>query len=240
MRKSNPDAVASDPDIDEKRRARRRLLGAAALALVAALGLPLLLDSEPRKPPQELLVEIQPYDSQSGVRPGEVPGAPVATETPSANAAPIVTAQPDAAPPTPSAVEAKPAPAAPTPKAPKSTPVEATASKLKPAESNAKAPEAKSAAPTVKAPESKPAGSAASASSGVFAVQIGAFASESGAADQVARARKAGLKAYTERIRTGQGVRIRVRVGPYPDREAAEKARTRLKAAGIESAIIAP
>jgi cell division protein FtsN len=33
---------------------------------------------------------------------------------------------------------------------------------------------------------------------------------------------------------------VRVRVGPFATREAAEQARERLKAVGVESAVIAP
>lgn len=39
---------APDPALPEKKRARRRLIGAVALALAAAIGLPLIFDSEPK------------------------------------------------------------------------------------------------------------------------------------------------------------------------------------------------
>ncbi len=41
--------TGNDPMLPEKKRARRRLVGAIALALAAAVGLPMLLDSEPNK-----------------------------------------------------------------------------------------------------------------------------------------------------------------------------------------------
>jgi DedD protein len=41
-------------------------------------------------------------------------------------------------------------------------------------------------------------------------------------------------------VKTDRGDRVRVRVGPFPSREAAEQARASLKAAGIEAAVIAP
>lgn len=214
-----PDNLASDPDLDEKKRARRRLLGAVVLALLAAVLLPLFLDSEPRKPVQEVQVEIQPREP-SRVEPQAQPeaGATSSGATPVAEAAP---AKPEAAP-----AKTDPEPA-------------------KPQASEAKAPEISSKSkPAVAA--AKPVAAAPKASTeGVsperpFAVQIGAFASDKGAQEQLARARKTGLKAYTERIETSKGTRVRVRVGPFKTREEAEKARVRLKAAGIDSAIIAP
>ena len=51
--------------------------------------------------------------------------------------------------------------------------------------------------------------------------------------------RKVGGKAYTERVKTQQGDRIRVRVGPFATREAAEQARNRLRAAGVEVSVVA-
>ena len=71
-------------------------------------------------------------------------------------------------------------------------------------------------------------------------MQIGAFASPKGVAEQTERARKAGFKAYTEKLATPQGERTRVRVGPFPSRDAAEAARAKLRAAGIESTLVAP
>ena len=45
---------APDPALPEKKRARRRLIGAIALALGVAVGLPMLLDSEPKSPVNEI------------------------------------------------------------------------------------------------------------------------------------------------------------------------------------------
>jgi DedD protein len=78
------------------------------------------------------------------------------------------------------------------------------------------------------------------AKSGSYALQVGAFAGEKGASEQLERVRRAGLKGYTERIKTSQGERIRVRVGPFPTREAAEQARGTLKGLGMEPALITP
>ena len=47
-----------DPMLPEKKRARRRLVGAVALALAAAVGLPMLLDSEPRPLGGDFAIQI--------------------------------------------------------------------------------------------------------------------------------------------------------------------------------------
>ena len=51
-----------DPALPEKKRARRRLIGAIALALGVAVGLPMLLDSEPKVPVNDIAIEIPSKD----------------------------------------------------------------------------------------------------------------------------------------------------------------------------------
>jgi DedD protein len=53
---------ADDPVLPEKKRARRRLVGAIALALAAAVGLPMLLDSEPKPSAGDIAIQIPPKD----------------------------------------------------------------------------------------------------------------------------------------------------------------------------------
>lgn len=65
----------SDPLLPEKKRARRRLVGAIALALAAAVGLPMLLDSEPKPLAGDIAIQIPSKDKAA---PLPVPGAPAA------------------------------------------------------------------------------------------------------------------------------------------------------------------
>jgi DedD protein len=51
-----------DPVLPEKKRARRRLVGAIALALGVAVGLPMLLDSEPKPVANDIAIEIPSKD----------------------------------------------------------------------------------------------------------------------------------------------------------------------------------
>ena len=64
-----------DPMLPEKKRARRRLVGAIALALAAAVGLPMLLDSEPRPLAGDIAIQI-PSKEKAPALP--MPAAPVA------------------------------------------------------------------------------------------------------------------------------------------------------------------
>ena len=244
MPKRAPDNLASDPDLEEKKRARRRLLGAVVLAGVAAVVLPLFLDSEPRKPAQEVQVEIQPREPGHSEPQANAEPAPVASGTATAVAVTSAGGDPPATKPEDPPAKPEAAPSKPEPAPPKkeTAPPKATVNEAKSAEISAKSKPASGGEPApAKASSSSSTKSVASASPAEsFAVQIGAFASEKGAKEQAARAGKTGLKVYTERIKTSSGVRIRVRVGPFKTREQAEAARVKLRAAGIESAIIAP
>ena len=71
-----------------------------------------------------------------------------------------------------------------------------------------------------------------------FAVQLAAFADDKGANALAGRLKKSGYAAYTEPLKTSKGTLWRVRVGPYPSREAATTARDKLKTEG-QSGIVA-
>ena len=78
----------------------------------------------------------------------------------------------------------------------------------------------------------------AAATNRKYALQVGAYSAETSASAAVDKLRAAGVRAYTERITTDRGERIRVRAGPFPSREAADEARDKLKAAGVTTALI--
>ena len=65
-----------------------------------------------------------------------------------------------------------------------------------------------------------------------FAVQLAAFSHDREANSLAGRLKKAGYAAYTEPLKTSKGTMWRVRVGPYPSRDAAVAARDKLKAEG--------
>jgi len=100
----------------------------------------------------------------------------------------------------------------------------------------AKGPDARGGVP--KGADAKGAPGDAEAKS--FVIQLGAFAEVNRATDRHAQLSKAGVKAYTEVIKTPTGDKTRVRAGPFPTREAAEQANERLKGLGLADGIVVP
>ena len=67
-----------------------------------------------------------------------------------------------------------------------------------------------------------------------FIFQLGVFANPDNAKQVRDRATSAGIKNYTEQVKGQQGEQTRVRAGPFSSRGAAEKARDKLKALGMD------
>lgn len=65
---------AVDPVLPEKKRARRRLVGAVALVLAVVIVLPMILDSEPKSLPNDIAIQIPSRDKQ-GAGAGNGPSA---------------------------------------------------------------------------------------------------------------------------------------------------------------------
>jgi DedD protein len=57
-KQGNKREAAVDPVLPEKKRARRRLVGAIALVLAAVIGLPMILDSEPKPLGDDINIKI--------------------------------------------------------------------------------------------------------------------------------------------------------------------------------------
>ena len=77
---------AVDPTLAQKKRARHRLVGAVALCLLAALLIPLVLESEPRQPLRDIPLEIDPRSQPVPAQPlpGPAAGAAASASTPAA------------------------------------------------------------------------------------------------------------------------------------------------------------
>ncbi len=236
-RTAKASAAATDAQSVEvvRKRARRRLIGAAVLVLIAVVGLPLLFDSQPRPVPVDIAIEIP---SRSTVK----PGTPIASAP--AAAAPAAPAAEKAATPAPvpataslqdkeeivskpaAAAPAQPAPAQPAPAQP------APAPKSPEGAGDAVRGEGKRAQNLL---EGKSGEAAASAR---VVVQVGAYADAGKAREVRQKLEKAGLKTYTQVVDTKDGQRTRVRVGPYPSREEAEKAVAKIKALDLPASIL--
>jgi DedD protein len=104
--------TSADPGLQLKKRARRRLVGAAALALLAIIVLPVVMDHEPRPPLQDIQVRIPSQDSE-GLAPLPAPKPTIpnpTTPNPASLPPPEPEATPVAAPPLATAPLTPPAP----------------------------------------------------------------------------------------------------------------------------------
>jgi DedD protein len=231
-RTAKASAAATDAQSVEvvRKRARQRLIGAAVLVLIAVVGLPLLFDSQPRPVPVDIAIEIP---SRSTVK----PGTPIASAP--AAAAPAAPAAEKAATPAPvpataslqdkEEIVSKPAAAAPAQPAPAQS---VPAPKSPEGAGDAVRGEGKRAQNLL---EGKSGEAAASAR---VVVQVGAYADAGKAREVRQKLEKAGLKTYTQVVDTKDGQRTRVRVGPYPSREEAEKAVAKIKALDLPASIL--
>lgn len=228
MNESPPE---SDDQLTLKKRARRRLIGAIVFVSFAAVVLPMVMDEEapPATPSIELNIPVQdkgfvapPTDVAQSAEPSTTVAdtAPaVAVPAPPASVAEAASpVSPDPAPVT-KAAEAKPGvkPAKPEPK---------------PAKSGG---DAKRAQALLEGKAAEP-GAAASVP---YVVLIGAFANPGNVQTLQKKLGELGLKVYTEPLESPQGKKIRVRAGPFPNRQAAEKAVARMKAIGV-GGVVAP
>ena len=255
MARRNPaDGAALDPAVTQKKRARRRLVGALVLGIAAAIVLPLVLDSEPRQTITDVEIEIPPRDAAlpSLDSPSHAEAAAPSAAAPSDDAVvPPVPVEPHASGAEPNAdvpakADAKPPSRSPETRAQARPDAAAGAEKRSSAKTEAPKvatakPRADAGAPAQgeSAAAKSSTKSAASAPTGSrFALQLGAFANAGSARAQLDKARRTGLRAYTETVSTAQGERTRVRVGPFATREEAEKARATLKLSGIDSSVV--
>ena len=71
-----------------------------------------------------------------------------------------------------------------------------------------------------------------------FAVQVGAFRDEAKLAQAREKVAAARLAHYTERLGSPSGELTRLRAGPFPTRDAAEKAAAQLKRSGLDVRVV--
>lgn len=228
------DSEASlDQQPDLKKRARRRLVGAAAMALLAAIVLPMVMDHEPRPASQDIQVRIPAQDGAPGAASRILAAKPAATPLPPA--APAAEAKPKPQPAEPAPEAAKPVAAAAPAKAAEK-PAEKSVDKAveKPADKSAD----KSAAKPAEPPAEAKTGDASAAGAGEqWVVQLGAYKEAGNVKLLLSKLKGMGVIAYTEKYDSPQGPRTRVRAGPFPSKEAAEKARAKAKIIGVDGPV---
>lgn len=224
----------SDEELQLRKRARRRLVGAIALVTVVAVFLPMVLDHEPKPVSQDVNIKIPSPDAgvftskivpvapgKSAPAKSESPAVPPATPEPAKAEAPRVAAAPAPSPvaeQTPPAYDTEAAP-------PKKAASAKAATPPKAAEKPAPAPD-------------KPKSSDKAKENGSYVVQVAALNDPDKARQMRDQIAGSGLKAYTEVVPTAKGNVTRVRAGPFTSKPDAEKARDKLKALGLAGNVV--
>jgi len=245
-RRSSPDlaAAGAQPAFDEaadeadaaaaatllRVRTRRRLIGACALLLAVVVLVPMLLDPTPRAVPDNIPIDLPSDRTPFAPRPAAPAPAPV---TGAADGAAGVPAAPGSAADTaadaaPAGAEARPpAGSAPSPKSVDEAGAQGKKHSATPAE-----PAKGEAKHTAHKAEPSAVGQ------GKIFVQAAAMAEESAAQKLADRLSKSGLTPFVERTHTTDGVRFRVRLGPFASRDDAERMRQRLQALRVSANIV--
>jgi len=210
-----------DPMLPEKKRARRRLIGASALVLAAIIGLPMIFDSEPKPLADDIAIQIPSRD-----KPGTAASSPNAMAP-----LPVPLVEPKKAliaPPTSSWTEPK-----------GESKAEAKTESAPTAVANDKTSASENLKPSGEkaAQKSTERASAEKAPSSRFILQVAAVATKTKADELQAKLKQAGIKSYSQKISTKDGERYRIRVGPYGSRDEADKMRTRLIKMGLSVAV---
>ncbi|MDP4301632.1 SPOR domain-containing protein [Leptothrix discophora] len=230
-------------------RARRRLIGAAVLVVLAVVLLPMIFESKPRPMSGPVTIEVARPDGNGAsgavaivqappaAPPAPAPPAP-ATPAPAPAPAPVVPASP--APPVVAEPDPAPPIAQPLPDKPVAKPIEKPPAK--PVEKGVEKPAAAKAVDkpvekTVSRPDPAKVDTG-KADATRYAVQVGAFAEANAVRETRARLDKLGLRSSVQTVETASGTRTRVRVGPYASREEADKAAAQLRAAGLPGMIV--
>ncbi len=206
-------STAVDTVQEARTKARQRLIGAVVLLLVGIIGFPLVFETQPRPIPVDVTIEIPRKDAAPAVQaPAPRPAQPASAVVPVPSSSGVVRREEPVAAVNSTAV-ARPAPA--------TAPAVAAVTVPTPAP------------PVAAKPPAPPAETA-----GRFVVQIGAFADATAVQAMRARAERLGLKTYTQVAETVAGNRVRVRIGPFVTREAAEQAAAKAKAGGLSAVVL--
>jgi DedD protein len=205
MQKDSP----SHQELNFKKRARRRLVGAVALVLLMIIVLPMLLKDRAASQPQDKITITLPGEQQT-----VTPAAPSDFDSNIVPADPVVTIPAPIVEPnesmTSSEVGAKPEKQVPAPVIEPPTKQPAKPTELKPVE------------------EKKHH----------FYVQIGVFSDEANVKQLQGKLGDLGYKSQTEKINTDKGQKIRLKTQIFSDRNEAAIALQNIKDAGLTGMVV--
>jgi DedD protein len=215
-----------------ERRVKERLVGAAVLMAAAIILIPEMLSGPKR--------DERPATAQA---PSD---APLKTYTIDLNRSPGASATPpveERAPPPDEESSAPPLSenSTPAPQAvPERTePVEATPLPRQERLANQPQPAAQAPGPVQTAPPRPIASAPAAPTSGGWAVQLGSFASRATADGMVKDLSQQGQSAFVMPVKSGSSTLYRVRIGPFAERAAANKALLEVKGRVANAAVVA-
>lgn len=228
-------------------RARRRLIGALVLVLTAVIFVPMLFDS----PPEEDLVSpvvlpepIPPIPSEPQVALAPEPVTPlpdagaIQSPVPVEPEAPATPVQPDPATQAPVPEPAAPPSPKPEPEPP-AKPSKPEPAKPAPAQGKPRTDDGSVALALLEGRQPSQAAAAAKPSTGNVVLQVAAYATEADAQSRREKLVAAGVtNAYVESAESNGKTAYRLRVGPFPTRDAAEAAQARLRQLGYNNGLI--
>lgn len=232
----------SEEELQLKKRARRRLIGAIALVATVAVVLPMVLDSDPKPTSREVNIQIPSPDSK-GFASKVVPLVPKSTgaegkaeKADKSAKAPEKSAETAAEPAAPAVAEKAPA------KAPEKAAEKTAAPEKAPDKAPAKAAEKAAEKPADKPVEKAPQKAVEKAAApvlkpGTFYIQVTALADPERAKSVQQRIIDAGFPAFIQTIPAGKGDVTRVRAGPFTARADADKAQAALQGLGLEGKV---
>lgn len=240
-RRDDDDDDGLDPQLPQKQRARRRLIGAVVLVGAAVVVLPLVFDAKPRPVTDAVAVQIQDQPVDRGAKvSGDEPKVASRRSAPRAAGASAEQAQAldqgeevVATNDAPAAAKPAQAPSQPTQttQAAKPTPPKTVASLTPPAEPK---PAAKPAQPAQQA-----TAPSTDAKDGKFILLIGAFASEDRARNWLSKLKADKIPGYIEHKKVPEkGELALLRAGPFNDRASAEAAQKRAEQIGLTPKLV--
>lgn len=206
-----------DAHLQLKKRARRRLVGAIAFAGLAAVVLPMIMDEEPKQQLQDVQIRI-PGQDQTPFNP-KIDKKPA---TPDSDAKAVLPARTEAiAEPPPESKKAEKAAEKVPEKAEKTT-------KKEPQQAGDKSADDPVAA------------AIANSAGGQYIILIGAYSNPANVKQLQTKIGELGIKVFTEPLELPGGKKTtRVRAGPFPSREVADKALDKMKRIGVNGVIAA-
>ena len=223
--------MSDSPDLQLqlKKRARRRLIGAIAIAGLAAVVLPMVMDEEPKQQVQDVQIRIPGQDQTPfPAKVGKSRTVPASEKEAAATAEPLV--------PAAEAPVNKPA------EKPADKPAEKKAERMpeKAVDKHADKPLPKpTEKPAEKVTEKPTKANDKAHENGQYLILIGAFSNPANVKQLQTKIGELGIKVITEPLDSPEGKKTRVRAGPFASREAADKALEKIKRIGVGGVVAA-